>query len=76
MDSAASAMVMVVLRWCPLRHSSLRTHFLYDYSYGKMLGTIICGPERYWKKIKNTHSTEWHGAALQGEDILKANIYK
>lgn len=52
MDSAASAMVMVVLRWCPLRHSSLRTHFLYDYSYGKMLGTIICGPERYWKKNK------------------------
>lgn len=65
--------VMVVLRWCPLRHSSLRTHFLYDYSYGKMLGMIICGPE--W--LKKTHFfTEWYGAALQGEDILKANIYK
>lgn len=30
--------VMVVLRWCPLRHSSLRTHFLYDYSYWQNAG--------------------------------------
>lgn len=53
-----------------------QTHFLYNnYTYGKMLGMIICGPE-WLKKKKKTHLTEWYGAALQGENILKANIYK
>lgn len=42
---------------------------------------MICGSEQYKQTIKpktkqNTHFTEQHGAALQGEDILKANIYK
>lgn len=61
-DSAWALEVMVSLRWCPLRHSSLRT-FLYDCSNGKMLGT-----KNVWSRMiqKKTFTELWCSITRRG----------
>lgn len=45
MKGTAWAIILMVLL-----NSSLRTHFIYDYNYGKTLGPKMCGPEHLEKK--------------------------